>query len=603
MAFALLGMLAVAMAPLPSVVFDLLIGISLCLAAMTFLVAFYVERPTDFSAFPSLLLFVTLFRLALNVASTRLILTGNDAHAAGAVIAAFGQFVIRGNFVVGAVVFLILVIVNFMVITKGAERISEVSARFTLDSMPGKQMAIDADLGAGLINEKEARERRKAIQREADFHGAMDGASKFVRGDAIAGLLVLAVNVVGGIIIGVAQKGMSIGDAAQTYTVLSIGDGLVAQIPALLVSTGAALLTTRGEDPELGRALSGQLLTRKRPMQVTGVVLGAIGLLPGMPHFLFLGLGGLATWMATRAADARPAAGEPRGPARAADLPRHDEKAQRGELEAQLPVELLGLEVGLDLLGMVDAARGGELLTRVAALRKQLALELGIIVPPLHIRDDLRMRPGGYRVLLSGVVIAEAEVHVHRVLAIDPTGSALKHLAGEVTTEPTFGLPAKWLLDRRPRPRRGGRLHRGRRRRGDRDPPDRAAPPQRPRAARPPRGPGAARHRRQAQRQGRRGADPAPDVDGRGDAGAAQPAPRGRLGARHAHHPRDARRSRGADQEHRRPDRDGPPAARAPPDPRPAVGRRHAAPAGARPARRVAAARRLGPPAPARSAS
>jgi flagellar biosynthesis protein FlhA len=450
MAIALIGMLAVAMAPVPAMVFDLLIGMSLCLAAMTFLVAFYVERPTDFSSFPSLLLFVTLFRLALNVASTRLILTGNDAHAAGAVIAAFGQFVIRGNFVVGAVVFLILVIVNFVVITKGAERISEVSARFTLDSMPGKQMAIDADLGAGLINEKEARERRRTIQREADFHGAMDGASKFVRGDAIAGLLVLAINVIGGIIIGVAQKGMSIGEAAQTYTVLSIGDGLVAQIPALLVSTGSALLTTRGEDPELGRALSGQLLTRKRPMQVTGVVLGVIGLLPGMPHVLFLGLGGLATWMATRADDAKPAdaaaAGSPRQPLRAADAQRHDEKAQRGELEAQLPVELLGLEVGLDLLGMVDAARGGELLTRVAALRKQLALELGIIVPPLHIRDDLRLRPGGYRVLLSGVVIAEAEVYVHRVLAIDPTGTALKNLAGEVTTEPTFGLPAKWLL-------------------------------------------------------------------------------------------------------------------------------------------------------------
>jgi flagellar biosynthesis protein FlhA len=448
MAFALLGMLAVAMAPLPSVVFDLLIGVSLCLAALTFLVAFYVERPTDFSSFPSLLLFVTLFRLALNVASTRLILTGNDSHAAGAVIAAFGEFVIRGNFVVGAVVFLILVIVNFVVITKGAERISEVSARFTLDSMPGKQMAIDADLGAGLINEKDARERRKAIQREADFHGAMDGASKFVRGDAIAGLLVLAVNVVGGIIIGVAQKGMSIGDAAQTYTVLSIGDGLVAQIPALLVSTGAALLTTRGEDPELGSVLSRQLLNRKRPLQVTGITLAVIGLLPGMPHFLFLALGGLATWAATRATDGAPAAtaADARNPARPSDPQRTDEKAHRGELEAALPVELLGLEVGLDLLGMVDAARGGELLTRVASLRKQLALELGVIVPPLHIRDDLRMRPGGYRVLLSGVVLAEAEVQAHRVLAIDPTGTALKHLSGETTTEPTFGLPAKWLL-------------------------------------------------------------------------------------------------------------------------------------------------------------
>jgi flagellar biosynthesis protein FlhA len=449
MAAALLGLLAVAMAPLPSIVFDLLIGVSLCLAALTFLVAFYVEKPTDFSSFPSLLLFVTLFRLALNVASTRLILTGNDQHAAGAVIAAFGEFVIRGNFVVGAVVFLILVIVNFVVITKGAERISEVSARFTLDSMPGKQMAIDADLGAGLINEKDARERRKAVQREADFHGAMDGASKFVRGDAIAGLLVLAINVIGGIIIGVAQKGMSIGDAAQTYTVLSIGDGLVAQIPALLVSTGSALLATRGEDPELGRALSGQLFDRKRPLQVTGVTLGVIGLLPGMPHFLFIGLGVLAGWMSTRATDGEPAArlGDPRSAVRPdGEPPRPDEKAHRGELEAALPVELIALEVGLDLLGMVDAVRGGELLTRVASLRKQLALELGIIVPPLHIRDDLRMRPGAYRVLLSGVVLAEAEVQAHRVLAIDPTGTALKHLAGDATTEPTFGLPAKWLL-------------------------------------------------------------------------------------------------------------------------------------------------------------
>ena len=449
MAVGLLGMLGVAMAPLPAFVFDLLIGVSLCLAALTFLVAFYVEKPTDFSSFPSLLLFVTLFRLSLNVASTRLILTGNDQHAAGAVIAAFGEFVIRGNFVVGAVVFLILVIVNFIVITKGAERISEVSARFTLDSMPGKQMAIDADLGAGLINEKDARDRRKAVQREADFHGAMDGASKFVRGDAIAGLLVLGINVIGGIIIGVAQKGMSIGLAAQTYTVLSIGDGLVAQIPALLVSTGSALLTTRGEDPELGSVLSRQLLSHKRPMQVTGITLGVIGLLPGMPHVLFLGLAALATWAASRAtpegeAATQPGAGKPA--ARGLEAPRLDEKSHRGELEAALPVELLGLEVGLDLLGMVDASRGGELLTRVAALRKQLALELGIIVPPLHIRDDLRMRPGAYRVLLSGVSIAEAEVHVHRVLAIDPTGTALKHLPGEVTTEPTFGLPAKWLL-------------------------------------------------------------------------------------------------------------------------------------------------------------
>jgi flagellar biosynthesis protein FlhA len=449
MAAALVGMLAVALAPLPATLFDLLIGISLCVSALTFLVAFYVEKPTDFSSFPSLLLFNTLFRLALNVASTRLILTGTDDHAAGAVIAAFGRFVIRGNFVVGAVIFLILVIVNFIVITKGAERISEVSARFTLDSMPGKQMAIDADLGAGLITDKEAKARRLNIQREADFHGAMDGASKFVRGDAIAGLIVLAINVIAGIIIGVAQKGMSLGHAAQTYTVLSIGDGLVAQIPALLVSTGSALLTTRSDDARLGEALTGQMLTRKRPLMVVAALLAAIGLLPGMPHILFLGLGGVAAWASKRAKDGGNSleSADTANPLARATEPKNvsDEKTQRGEIEAALPVELLALEVGLDLLNMVDAARGGELLKRIATLRKQLASELGILVPAVHIRDDLRMRPGCYRMLLSGVVIAEGEVHVHRVLAIDPTGTATKNLPGEATTEPTFGLPAKWL--------------------------------------------------------------------------------------------------------------------------------------------------------------
>ena len=450
MVVGLVGILAVAMAPLPPAVFDLLIGCSLFLSALVFLVAFYVEKASEFSSFPSLLLFVTLFRLSLNIASTRLILTGDDAHAAGAVIQAFGEFVIGGNFVVGAVVFLILVIVNFVVITKGAERISEVSARFTLDSMPGKQMAIDADLGAGMITEKEARTRRLAVQRDADFHGSMDGASKFVRGDAVAGLLVLAINVVGGIIIGVAQKKMSLGHAAETYTVLSIGDGLVAQIPALLVSTGAALLTTRSDDAELGRALGGQLFSRKKPLMVTAALLVIIGLLPGMPHILFIGLGIVAALAASKVKEgAKSADGEAvaAAGAKAGDVTRPaDERAQRGEIEAALPVELLTLEVGLDLLGTVDAARGGELLTRIASLRKQLALELGVIVPPLHIRDDLRMRPGAYRVLLSGVTLAEAEVHVHRVLAIDPTGSALSHLPGEATTEPTFGLPAKWLL-------------------------------------------------------------------------------------------------------------------------------------------------------------
>ncbi len=451
MAAALVGMLAITVAPLPPTAFDLLLGGALCLAALTFLVAFYVERPTDFSAFPALLLFVTLFRLALNVASTRLILThgGDDTHAAGAVIAAFGRFAIGGDFVVGAIIFLILVIVNFVVITKGAERISEVAARFTLDSMPGKQMAIDADLGAGLISETEARARRREIQREADFHGAMDGASKFVRGDAMAGLLVLAVNVVGGIIIGVAQRDMSFGDAARAFTILSIGDGLVSQIPALLVSTGAALLITRGDDRELGTAMAGQLLRRRRPLMVTATLVAAVGMLPGMPHLLFLALAGAIGWGALRAGRAQERSPDATAAEAPAARPGRGEDASGGgkaELEAALPVDLLSMEVGLDLLGMVDAGRGGELLRRIASLRKQIAGELGVIVPPIHIRDDLRLPPGGYRVLLSGVLLAEGNVHAHRLLALDPTGSAARGLPGEATTEPTFGLPAKWIL-------------------------------------------------------------------------------------------------------------------------------------------------------------
>jgi len=459
MAVGLVGILAVLVAPLPPLVFDLLLGTALCLAALTFLVAFYVERPTDFSSFPALLLFVTLFRLALNVASTRLILThgGGDSHAAGSVIAAFGSFAIGGDFVVGAILFLILVIVNFVVITKGAERISEVAARFTLDSMPGKQMAIDADLGAGLINEKEARTRRKDIQREADFHGAMDGASKFVRGDAVAGLMILGINVIGGIIIGVAERGMSFGAAAKAFTILSIGDGLVSQIPALLVSTGSALLITRGDDRELGNAMAHQLLRSRRPLMITAVLIIVIGLLPGMPHALFLSLGGLAAWFASRSSKSKAGAldlaesagllgGAAAGPGTTAGREADSASTSKGEIEAALPVELLAMEVGLDLLSLVDAGRGGELLRRIASLRKQIAGELGVIVPPIHIRDDLRLPPGGYRVLMSGVLLAEGNVHVHRLLALDPTGTATRGLPGETTTEPTFGLPAKWVL-------------------------------------------------------------------------------------------------------------------------------------------------------------
>ncbi len=454
MAVGLIGVLGIAVAPLPPVLFDLMLGLAMCISALTFLVAFYVDKPTDFSAFPTLLLFVTLFRLALNVASTRLILThgGEDDHAAGAVIAAFGNFAIGGDFVVGAIIFMILVVVNFIVITKGAERISEVAARFTLDSMPGKQMAIDADLGSGMINEHEARERRGEIQKEADFHGAMDGASKFVRGDAIAGLLILAINVIGGIIVGVTRRDMSLGEAASTFAVLSIGDGLVSQIPALLVSTGSAVLITRGHNRELGSAITSQLTRQRRPLMVTAALIGVLGLLPGMPHLLFLALAGFIGWRAVRSdrdrilseqapANAGLLAGGP-GKPHAAD----PGTASRAELESALPVELLAMEVGLDLLNLVDAGRGGELLRRIASLRKQVAGDLGVLVPPIHIRDDLRMAPGGYRILLSGVVLAEGNVHVHRLLALDPTGSATNGISGETVTEPTFGLPAKWVL-------------------------------------------------------------------------------------------------------------------------------------------------------------
>jgi flagellar biosynthesis protein FlhA len=451
-AIGLIGILALTVVPLPPALLDVLLAFSLCAAILTFLVALYVERPLDFSAFPSLLLFVTLLRLALNVASTRLILSNGDksTHAAGNIIQAFGHFAVGSNFVVGAVVFLILVIVNFIVITKGAERISEVSARFTLDSMPGKQMAIDADLGAGLINEKDARARRKAIEQEADFHGAMDGASKFVRGDAVAGLLIVGINIVGGMIIGIAQKGMSAGDAATAYTTMSIGDGLVTQIPALLVSTGAALLITRSGDDPLAGALSHQLLSRPRPVQLAAAILLLIGLLPGMPHVTFIGMAALAWYGARRATQAQTArglAGEVGAPGLlgAGPLSRNDPEAQKADIEAALPVELLSLDVGLDLLPLVDASKSGEILSRVADLRKNVALDLGLIVPPVHVRDDLRLRPGGYRISISGVSVAEGEIRTGRLMAIDATGRAIASLPGEVAHEPVFGLPAKWI--------------------------------------------------------------------------------------------------------------------------------------------------------------
>ncbi|MBK8014087.1 MAG: flagellar biosynthesis protein FlhA [Deltaproteobacteria bacterium] len=450
-AISVLGVLAITIVPLPASVLDVLLAAALCLAILTFLVAIYVEKSLDFSSFPSLLLLVTLFRLALNIATTRrILLHGNEGtEAAGSIIQAFGEFAVGGNFVVGAVVFLILVVINYVVITKGAERISEVAARFTLDSMPGKQMAIDADLGAGLIDEEAAKVRRKLIEQEADFHGAMDGASKFVRGDAVAGLIILGINIVGGMVVGVAQHDLPFGEAASNYTLLSIGDGLVSQIPALLVSTGAALLTTRSSAAGvLTSTVAAQLFKNPAPIRVAAAALGVAGLIPGTPHIALFALSGglfyLAGSGATRArtqgrADAASAAA-----GKATPKP-SDPATQKAEIEALLPVELLSLDVGLDLLPLVDVSKSGDLLTRIASLRKQLALELGFVVPPVHVQDDLRLRPGGYRLRLSGVQVAQGEVRAGRFLAVAPTEASVSRLHGEMVREPTFGLPAKWI--------------------------------------------------------------------------------------------------------------------------------------------------------------
>ena len=440
---AIIGVLALTIVPLPGWALDFLLTINIAISVLIFMLAVYIDKPLDFSAFPSLLLLSTLFRLSLAVATTRLILLhgAEGHHAAGRIIQAFGNFAVGGNFVVGAVVFLILVIVNFIVITKGADRISEVSARFTLDSMPGKQMAVDAELASGMITEKEAKARRKEVEREADFHGAMDGASKFVRGDAVAGLLIVGINIVGGMIIGVAQAGMSFGDAAKTFTLLSIGDGLVSQIPALLVSTGAALLTTRGSsNMGLSDSLREQLFTKTQAISSVAFVLVAIALVPGMPSLIFFLVAGGAWWIAHRSSTEQSEAHEK------AQTPQEAQKAQpKNEMEALMPVELLSLEVGVDLLPYVDSSRGGELLSRISSLRKQIALEMGFILPPVHVRDDLRMRPDGYRVLLSGIKAAQGEIRVGRLLAIDPGGKALTAIPGEQVREPTFGLPAKWI--------------------------------------------------------------------------------------------------------------------------------------------------------------
>lgn len=438
----LVGIVLLMVAPLPAFVLDMLLATSMALSVGLLLIAIHMERPLDLSAFPTILLFSTLLRLALNIASTRLILLrgGDGTGAAGQVIGAFGELIVGGNYIVGGTIFLMLVIINFVVISKGSGRVAEVSARFTLDAMPGKQMSIDAELNAGTISQEEARTKRRDLELESDFFGAMDGASKFVRGDAIAGLLTTAINIIVGFVVGVVQGGLSATESAQTYTVLTVGDGLVSQIPALLVSTAAGVVVTRSADgTQLGTVLVRQLGARRGALYATAAILGVMGALPGMPAMPFLCLGAAAL------AAGRLGKEDPRGLAlQAAELPEREPPTERERLEQSLPVDLLELEVGLDLVPLVDANKGGELVERVAAIRRNLATELGIIVPSVHIRDNLRLAPGGYRLLVSGQEVGVGQLHIGKFLAMDPTGN-LEPMQGEVVSEPAFGLPARWI--------------------------------------------------------------------------------------------------------------------------------------------------------------
>ena len=442
----LLTVLAMMTLPIPPLLLDALFSFNIALSLVVLLVAVYALRPLDFAVFPTILLVTTLLRLALNVASTRVVLleghTGTDA--AGKVIEAFGTVVIGGNYVVGLVVFLILIIINFVVVTKGAGRISEVSARFTLDAMPGKQMAIDADLNAGLINQDDARRRREEVAQEADFYGAMDGASKFVRGDAVAGVLILAINLIGGLAIGVLQHDLGFADAMQLYSLLTIGDGLVAQIPALLLSTTAAIMVTRvTTSNDMGEQILGQMFDSPRALAVAAALLAIMGLVPGMPHVAFIGLATLAgagAWLIRRRRRE-----ESSGPGAASELARVA-PAPPPELgwDDVAPVDVIGLEVGYRLIPMVDKAQGGALLGRIKGVRKKLSQEMGFLVPPVHIRDNLELLPNAYRILLMGVAMGEAEVFPERELAINP-GQVFGRLDGLECRDPAFGLDALWI--------------------------------------------------------------------------------------------------------------------------------------------------------------
>ncbi|QAR34352.1 flagellar biosynthesis protein FlhA [Geovibrio thiophilus] len=442
-----IGIIIVMILPMPAVFLDLLLVCSIALSVLILMVAIYADEPLKFSTFPSVLLIITLFRLSLNVASTRrILLNGSEGEgAAGHVIQAFGQYVVGGNYAVGVIIFLILVLINFMVITKGSGRIAEVAARFTLDAMPGKQMSIDADLNAGLIDEAGAKAKRAKIQQEADYYGAMDGASKFVRGDAVAGLIITGINIIGGLAIGVLQNGMEVAEAAGVFTILTVGDGLVSQIPSLIVSTAAGLIVSRagGGDKDLSGQLARQLFRSTRVLYITGGILLFFAVVPGMPFFPFLFLSGIFFAIAHSAK-------------KAAEKPEEDEEEQEEErkpateeeeVRELLEMDTMELGIGFSLIPLVDSAQGGTLLNRIKSIRKQVALEMGIIVPPVRIRDNLQLDGNGYNILLKGVRVASGTIFPDKFLVMNPEGSVDK-IDGIPTKEPAFGLAAKWVDER-----------------------------------------------------------------------------------------------------------------------------------------------------------
>ena len=445
-AVGILMILVVMIVPIHPFILDLLLALSLAFSVMIMLVALYTKKPLDFSTFPSVLLISTLFRLALNVASTRNILihgSTDGTEAAGTIIKSFGEFVVEGNFVVGIVIFIILVIINFMVVTKGAGRVAEVAARFTLDAMPGKQMAIDADLNAGLINDVEAKRRRKEVAEEADFYGSMDGASKFVRGDAIAGILITAINIIGGIIIGVAQNGMDISKAAETFTLLTVGDGLVTQIPALIISTAAGILVTRNtNDDNIGTQVQKQFKVHPKAIYIAAAVLVFFGLIPGLPKLPFFMMGGMLGFVAYKI-EQNNTKDEVAEKAKAVETTK---KANPQNLEELLNMELVELEVGYGLVHLVDTEQNGDLLERITHMRKIFALDWGVIIPSVKIKDNLELKPGGYSVKIKGIQIAKGELMSDYFLAMDP-GTVIEKIDGVETTEPVFGLRAVWISE------------------------------------------------------------------------------------------------------------------------------------------------------------